>query len=75
MAIFEILVDDFNLTLELHLRRPSFPLRCSGWVDAVGVGVVRECECAAEQHQRKGDEEATNDPGGTDLSHHLCTFL
>jgi hypothetical protein len=37
VAIFEVLMDDFDLALELDLRGSRFPLSCGGCVNAACV--------------------------------------
>jgi len=74
MAIFEILVDDFDLAFELDLWGSSFPLSCGGGVNAICVRVVSEYKCACEENGA-GKNRTAQDPRGTDLYLHGGTFL
>jgi len=74
MAIFEILMDNFQLAFELDLRTSSVPLGRGCGVTASGVRVMREGECAAEEH-KTGENGSAEDPRGTDLDLHGGTFL
>jgi hypothetical protein len=69
VAIFEILVDNFELAFELNLWASGLPLSGGGGVIAVCVGGVRENECAAEEHEAEENRTA-EDLGGTDLDLH-----
>src|SRR5713101_676374 len=73
VAVFEILVDDFELAFELDLLAASLPLSRGCGVIVVR-GVMREGECAAEEHEA-GENRAAKDPRGTDLELHGGTFL
>src|SRR6266849_656124 len=74
VAIFEILVDNFQLAFQLDLLASNFPLGRGCWVDVTCVGVVRENECASEKHEA-GENRTAEDPRGTDLDLHGGTFL
>lgn len=74
VTIFEVLVDDFNLALELNPWGSAFPLSCRSRVNAVCVRIVGENKCACEQNHA-GANGAAEDPRGTDLCFHGGTFL
>jgi hypothetical protein len=78
VTVWEILMHDFQVAIELDRFALSRLQLCrNGWVvgEIAILWIVSEDECAAKQHRGQRDEEATNDPRGTDLSAHLGTFL
>ena len=53
VTVFEILVDDLKFTFELdRLALPGLQLSRDRWVvsEIAGLGIMRENECAGEQH-------------------------
>src|SRR6267154_892801 len=74
VAIFVILVDDFNLAFELDLRCSSFPLSRGHRINGVRVRVVCEDECACEENgageNRTAEHRTGKDPRGTDPDRH-----
>src|SRR6266567_3856632 len=77
VAVIEILVNNFDLTLQLNVLA-WVALQLSGGSLGIAVvgcsGIVRKRECAAEEHEA-GENRTAEDPRGTDLELHGGTFL
>src|SRR5689334_4444907 len=74
VAVFVILVNNFDLAFELDLRGSRLPLRCRGGVDALAVGMVRKNKSAGEENGAGEDgtaeDRTAKDPRGTDPDRH-----
>jgi hypothetical protein len=79
MAVFEILVDDFDLAFHLDLWSSGFPLSCGSWIHSVCIRVVSENKRACEENDTgensTAEDRTVKDPRGTDPDRHGGTFL
>jgi hypothetical protein len=69
---------DFQLPIDLdRFTLSRLQLSGNGGIvsEVANLRIMGENEWAAKQHYGERDEQETNDPWGTDLSAHVCTFL